>query len=468
QSNLDRRALLTAFEDSKDGKDKEKKVTLSLKEVPWDEALDSILETNSLKKVKRGEKTFLITSIENYKKLQDDEIKIQRDALVWEMESKRMEEQLQKGEKFAPKEKVFILKNVDVTSVLKILEDAEYKQHLRGGKTIDTASTRTASGQAGVTSGGGAASAGASGMGTQGQTTTTLPTLFLLKVPHTNSILARGIEQDIKFIEKLIAVIDQPISQVMIEARIVEADANYTRELGLRWGGASSFANASGPMAGTIRGGEAGAAGSNYAVNLPFTVASNAAFGGLGFTFASTNLNIDARIQAMEQQGRGKTISSPKVLSRDNTEAIIKQGSSIPVTTKDAMGSYTTIYRDAALILTVTPNIASDKRIRLKVKITKNEPDFAKTDVMGNPRIYTKEATTEMMVNDGNTVVIGGIIYKKESYNENKIPGLADIPFLGWLFKTRYKDTTDNEMLIFITPKILKSSLSERFNEDAN
>lgn len=455
----------------KEGKDKERKVTLSLKEVPWEEALDSILAANNLIKVNKGENIFLITSFENHKKLLEDENKMKQAERIEEVQALAHAEQLQKGEKFTVKEKVFLLKNVDVNSVLKILEDAEYKQHLRGGRTVETAATGTSTSQAGfgVTSGGGAASggAGASGMGTQSRTTTTIPTLFLLKIPHTNSILARGIQQDISFIEKLINEIDKPISQVMIEARIVEADANYSRELGIRWGGAYSFANATGPYAGTVRGGEAGTPGSNYAVNLPFTT-SAAAFGGLGFTFASTNLNIDARIQAMEKEGRGKTISSPKVLTRDNSKAVIKQGQSIPVTTRTENNTFSTIYRDAALTLTVTPNIASDKRIRIKVEITKNEPDFTRVDTLGNPAIKTKEASTEMMVNDGNTVVIGGIIFKKEALSDNKIPGLADIPILGWLFKTRYRSTEDTEMLIFITPKILKSSLSERFSGDTN
>ncbi len=149
------------------------------------------------------------------------------------------------------------------------------------------------------------------------------------------------------------------------------------------WGfdgeGRASFADAHAPFAGTIRGGDAsggGPAPSNYAVNLPLNAASSA-FGGLGFAFASTNLNIDVRIQAMEQQGRGKTISSPKILTKDNTEAIIKQGAEIPVTTQSVVGgvvSFTTEYKDAVLELKVTPHISSSKNIRINVNISKNEP----------------------------------------------------------------------------------------------
>ncbi len=115
------------------------------------------------------------------------------------------------------------------------------------------------------------------------------------------------------------------------------------------------------------------------------------------------------------------------------------------------------------MTLEVTPHISSGKKMRIELKITKNEPDFRYTDSLRNPTITTKEAKTEMVVDDGNTVVLGGIMYKKESYAENRIPGLADIPILGWLFKTRYKAYEDTELLIFLTPQIIKSSPKERF-----
>ena len=163
----------------------------------------------------------------------------------------------------------------------------------------------------------------------------------------------------------------------------------------------------------------------------------------------------------MEQERRGRTISSPKILTKPDNEATIKQGQSIPVTTRDQLNAYSTTYRDAALVLSVKPQIASSKKIRIHVKITKNEPDFTKVDSLGNPTINMKEAETEMIVNDGDTVVIGGIIFKSEAYQTNKIPGLGDIPVLGWLFKTKYKNTQDTELLIFLTPKIERASTLE-------
>jgi type IV pilus assembly protein PilQ len=427
---------------------KEKKVTVSLKEVPWDEAMNSILDANNLRQLKRGEKTLLITTSENFKKILDDENKSKLDAIKLEQEELKAEEQRQKVGKILWVTRQFQIKNVDVRLVEDLIlgsieKEKKIEKELQPGSQFIT-QTETIKNY-GVN-------------------------VNIISVPHTNTLIAKGTERDLAYIGELIKTIDQPISQVMIEARIVEADANFTRDLGIRWGGSTAFGDARAPYAGTIRGGDAGATKdnptNNYAVNLPFTAAASA-FGGLGFAFASTNLNIDVRIQAMEQQGRGKTISSPKVLTLDNKKATIKQGSSIPVTTRDQNNTFSTNYKDAALVLTVTPHISNTKKIRIEISISKDEPDFAHPDTLGNPAITTKKAETEMMVNDGDTVVIGGIIFKKETFVENRIPFLADIPVLGWLFKTRYKSTEDTELLIFLTPKIQKSSLPDRFGTES-
>ena len=154
-------------------------------------------------------------------------------------------------------------------------------------------------------------------------------------------------------------------------------------------------------------------------------------------------------------------------MTLDNKEAVIRQGQMVPVTTRNENNSFSTTYRDAALVLKVTPHISSSKKIRIKVEVAKNEPDRIKKDALDNPWINTKEAFTEMIVNDGDTIVIGGIIYKSETMVENKVPWLGDIPIIGWLFKTRYKNTEDTELLIFLTPKIQKSSLPDRFGNDS-
>jgi type IV pilus assembly protein PilQ len=420
---------------------KEKKITLSLKEVPWDEALNSILESNNLRKLGRGENTFLVTTSENYKKIRDEELKSKNEELKNEFENLRNEELRQKLGKVPWITRQFQIKNIDVKFIEDKIKEVEEKEALQAGKTT-----------------------AGSAVGTPGlvslERTVRWTGVTLISVPHTNTLIVKGTERDVEYIGELIKAIDQPIPQVMIEARIVEADTNFTRDLGIRWGGSYSFANASAPFAGTVRGGDAGTTPSNYAVNLPLA-ATSTAFGGLGIAFAGANFNLDARLQAMEKEGRGRTISSPKILTKPDNEATIKQGQSIPVTTRDQNNSFSTNYKDAALILSVKPQIASSKKIRIHVKITKNEPDFNKVDSLGNPTINMKEAETEMIVNDGDTVVIGGIIFKTEAYQINKVPGLGDIPFLGWLFKTKYKSTDDSELLIFLTPKIERASTPE-------
>jgi type IV pilus assembly protein PilQ len=432
---------------------KEKKVTLTLKEVTWKEALEAILESTNLEKIEQSPNTYLVITRENYLKKLDEDRKNKEAKRKEEQEELRNEGERQRVGKVLYQSRQFLIKNVDVKVVEELIQGSLERQR----KII----TQPGS-QPGLQP----------GAQPVVQTDTSRfigTTIDIISVPHTNTLIARGTERDLNYIENLVQSIDHPLSQVMIEARIVEANANFTRDLGIRWGGILPFSNSSGPFAGILRGGVSGSAadpGSNLAVNLPFATA-NAAFGGLGFTFSSLNFNLDARIQAMEKAGNGKTLSSPKILTLDNKKAIIKQGASIPVSTRNELGTFSTVYRDAALTLEVIPHIlSSGKKLRIELKITKNEPDFTNKDTLGNPAINTKEAFTEMVINDGNTVVLGGIIFKKESYNEYRLPGLGDIPVLGYLFKTRTKSFEDTELLIFLTPRIMRSTLKERFGGD--
>jgi type IV pilus assembly protein PilQ len=432
---------------------KEKKVTLTLKEVTWREALEAILESTNLEKVEQSPNTFLVITRETYLKRLDEDRKNREARRKEEQEELKNEGERQRVGKVLYHTRQFQIKNVDVKVVEELIQGSLERQR----RIITTPGL-----QQGLQPGGQPLI----------QTDTSRfigTTIDIISVPHTNTLIARGTERDLNYVEDLVRSIDHPISQVMIEARIVEANATFTRDLGIRWGGILPFSNASGPFAGTIKGGLLSPTtdpGNNLAVNLPLA-ATSTAFGGLGFTFTSINFNLDARIQAMEKAGNGKTLSSPKILTLDNKKAIIKQGASIPVTTRTELNTFSTTYKDAALTLEVIPHIlSSGKKMRIELKISKNEPDFTKTDSLGNPTINTKEAYTEMVINDGNTVVLGGIIFKKETFSENRIPGLADIPALGWLFKTRYKSLEDTELLIFLTPRIMKSSPKERFGSD--
>jgi type IV pilus assembly protein PilQ len=172
-------------------------------------------------------------------------------------------------------------------------------------------------------------------------------------------------------------------------------------------------------------------------------------------------------LRAFEQQGEVKIISSPKILTLDNKKATIKQGLKVPVTTRDENQAFTTVYVDANLRLEVTPHISRNgKKITMGVKLNNDRIDDKIQDINLNRAINTQEAELELAINDGETLVIGGIKNRTESNSERGVPWLKDIPVLGWLFKTKEKSTDDSELLLFITPKIILP-LKEKFASES-
>jgi type IV pilus assembly protein PilQ len=185
----------------------------------------------------------------------------------------------------------------------------------------------------------------------------------------------------------------------------------------------------------------------------------SAATSGIDFTFSRfpfglTSLTVDATLSALESQGELKIISSPKILTLDNKEASIKQGKNIPYQTVEE-GTVTTEFVEAVLSLTVVPHITMDNRITLKIKAKKDAPDWANA-VRGQPAIDNKEAETELLVNNGETIVIGGIVTEDRTTLQDSVPWLSKIPVLGWLFSSRAKVLEKSELLIFITPTIVE------------
>ena len=168
----------------------------------------------------------------------------------------------------------------------------------------------------------------------------------------------------------------------------------------------------------------------------------------------SGNFNINLRLSALENTGQVRIVSSPKITTLDNVEATIEQGVAIPISVVSAAGT-NTIFVDAKLNLTVKPHVTNEGSVIMKVNITRNEPDFVNTGARGDPTILKKQAKTEMLVRDGDTAVIGGIYTRNSGVAYSKVPGLGDIPILGWLFKTRRENDDRTELLIFITPRIV-------------
>jgi type IV pilus assembly protein PilQ len=287
---------------------------------------------------------------------------------------------------------------------------------------------------------------------------------------RTNTIIIKDIARNVDEVVTLVRLLDKPIPQVMIEARIVEATTSFTRDIGVQWGGAATadaahgnatgftFPNSIGVTGGPTMGPTASGSG-NYFVNLPAGAGAGSG-GAIGFTFGSLtkSLNLDLILSAMESTGEGKVISSPRVSALDNKEAKIQQGQSIPYSTTSAAGT-SVQFIQANLELTVTPHVTPDNKIFMKVKATKNAPDVSLLGAGGQPSIRSNEATTEILLSDGETAVIGGILIIDRGETIQKVPFFADIPLIGWLFKKKTDRDDKRELLIFITPRVIKQEL---------
>ncbi len=273
---------------------------------------------------------------------------------------------------------------------------------------------------------------------------------------RTNTLLVKEISKRIDEVKKLVRILDLPTPQVLIEARIVQADTSFARDLGVQWGG--DFSAVGGASSVGIRGGVVGDATNpltGFAVNLPASGVAGP-LGGIGMTFGrltGSPVNLDLRLSAGESTGLTKIISSPKITTLDNREAKIEQGQSIPYTTTSANLGTKTEFVDAALTLTVTPKVTSDGHVNMKLKITKNRPGTAGPS--GVPPIDKKEASTEVLVKDGETTVIGGIYEVTDDDTVSGVPWFYKIPVLGYLFKKTSQSDRKSELLIFITPRIL-------------
>jgi type IV pilus assembly protein PilQ len=297
---------------------------------------------------------------------------------------------------------------------------------------------------------------------------------------RTNTLIIMDVAENIALAEQLIANLDTQTPQVLIEARIVEARTTFTRQLGIQWGfdyiASPGTGNPTGilfPNSVGVGGGATGtpverrglilpgaAASPNYAVDLPAPVGTGSG-GALGFSFGSIsgNLNTNLRLSAAESTGEVRIISAPKVVTLDNSEAQIEQGVQIPISQVSAQG-VNTRFVNASLSLRVTPHVTNEGAVLLDVQVQKNEADFVNRGARGDPTILTKQARSRMLVNDADTAVIGGIYTRTKAVNFTKVPWLADIPIIGWFFKSKSEADTRSEVLIFLTPKIVNRASS--------
>ena len=286
--------------------------------------------------------------------------------------------------------------------------------------------------------------------------------------PRTNTIIINDLPDRLQRAGDLIATLDSPQPQVEIEARIVQTTRQFARTIGVQWGingrASNSIGNTTGlvfPNQGSITGRTGATQGppapdqqfdsAATAVNLGVTGASTAV--GLAMGAVNGALNLDLVLSALEKQGQGRLLSTPRVTTQNNVEAEMTQGVQIPIQTV-ANNTVTVTFKDAALTLKVTPQITAANTVIMRISLENAAPDYSKS-VNNIPPIDTQRAITQVLVNNGDTTVIGGIYVSSEQTNKDGTPGLARLPLLGWLFKREGVNDESRELLIFITPRIL-------------
>jgi len=291
---------------------------------------------------------------------------------------------------------------------------------------------------------------------------------------RTNAIIIQDIPAVIPNIDRLLEKLDRKTQEVEIEARVVAATRSFARDIGTQvgfgWGnganavgggvtngttvgsGISAFPGA--PLYQTI-GSQAGKPGGQ--IPLFSNLGATSPTSGLSFINVTNNIRIDAVLTMAESRGLLKILSRPRVVTQNNIQALVKQGVRVPIVTLGQLGGPPTVtYVDAFLRLTVTPQITSEGTIFLNVDVENTTPDFGRT-VQGNPTLITQQATTQVLVTDGGTVVIGGVIQTQNNLNVQQVPLLGNVPYLGNLFKHRSVSTATQELIFFITPHIIQT-----------
>jgi type IV pilus assembly protein PilQ len=288
---------------------------------------------------------------------------------------------------------------------------------------------------------------------------------------RTNAVIINDIPKTIPTIDRLLTQLDRKTQEVEIEARVVAATRQFARDIGTQlgfgWGNGHSAIGgnqAVGSSPTTVGGltpgyitvpGSGSASGST--IPLFSNLGSTAPSSGLSFVSASNTVRIDAVLSLAESRGLLKVLSRPRVVTQNNIQALVKQGVRVPIVTQAQLGGPPTVtYIDAFLRLTVTPQITSENTIFLNVDVENTTPNFGQ-EVQGNPELITQQATTQVLVTDGGTVVIGGVIQTQNSINISQVPLLGNIPILGNLFKHTQVNTSNQELIFFITPRIIQT-----------
>jgi type IV pilus assembly protein PilQ len=266
---------------------------------------------------------------------------------------------------------------------------------------------------------------------------------------RNNQIIITDTALKIKQAKEIVEKIDTVTPQVVIEARVVEANTNFSREIGFDWG-TVTLGQFDVPYTSSWELGPT----QFTADNIPQTLVETASLQFSLFKTSGTDFSIvDATLAASEVEGKTNILSSPKIVTLDNKKAKIKQGFEVPYLERDSSGNATVRFKDVDLLLEVTPTVTPDNRITMTIFVTKNDLVDPTAD---EPALSTNEAETEILVDDGDTIVIGGILKSTINWAERGIPGLRRMGVLGWLFKFQQESDAKNELLIFLTPRIIQ------------
>ncbi len=384
-------------------------ITLRLQNVPWDQALELVLKTKGLDKRQVGN-VLLVAPADEIAARERQELESQRQ--IAELAPLRREVV-----------QVNYAKAADIARLFQSVTDKGGESNDRGSIAVDD---------------------------------------------RTNNIIAYQTQERLDELRRIVAQLDIPVRQVMIEARIVEANVNYDKALGVRWGG-----NYVGDQWSVYGKDGARSVDDDGLVKLPGTdtvgniklqdglapvpfvdMGALNSTSGLGIGFISNNVLLDLQLSAMEKSGNGEVVSQPKVMTADKETAKILKGTEVPYQEASSSGATSTSFKEAALSLEVTPQITPDNRIIMEVKVTKDAPDF-RNSLNGVPPIDKNEVNAKVLVNDGETVVIGGVFSNSQSKTVDKVPFLGDVPYLGRLFRRDVVTDAKSELLVFLTPRIL-------------
>lgn len=414
-------------------------VTLRLKDVPWDQALDIILQAKGLGMRKVGNVLWIAPKDEIIKRERDD---LEAKAKVAQLEPLRM--QLFQMNYARAEEVEQVLKGLSKQSPLNLLRSLA--------------------------------------AGDPDQNTTVLSSRGSVTAEkRTNQLFVTDTPTRLEEIQRIIAQIDIPVRQVMIEARIVEATDSFGRELGVKlgatdlrglrggvpgWGGSTRVGVTGNYLGIGEQTGQATVTSGSYIPNSYFLNMPAAAIGGvspasiaLSLFGSSSNRFLNLELSALEADGKGKIISSPRVITSDQREALIEQGTEIPYQEASSSGATSVSFKKAVMALKVVPQITPEGNVIMSVQISK---DRVGDVVSGVPSIDTKKINTQVLVENGGTVVIGGIFEQEETENTTKVPFLGDLPAVGNLFKNRSRSTQKTELLVFLTPRVISDRTAIR------